>query len=95
MLLLCEEELLNLKYITTPPLWKISAARALYSSEFCLSLFNNACFFTEVPHNLVQTTAYVLKPPAYREAYGVSLARLDHAPFPPLVDRLPPLVSPP
>ena len=42
-------------------------------------------------HNLVQTTLYILKPPAYREAYGVSLFRLDHESFPPLVDRLPPL----
>ena len=48
------------------------AAQALYSSEFCLGLFNIACFFTEVPHNLVQTKSYILK-------YGVSLSRLDHA----------------
>ena len=60
-----------------------SDARAYYSSEFCLGLFNIACFFTEVSHNLVQTTSYILKPHAYREAYGVSLSRQDHAPFPP------------
>ena len=43
-----------------------------HSSEICLGLFNIACFFTEVPHNLVQTKSYILK-------YGVSLSRLDHA----------------
>jgi hypothetical protein len=41
--------------------------------------FNDACIFTEASHNLVQTTLYILKPPAYREAYGVSLFRLDPA----------------
>ena len=29
---------------------------------------NIACFFTEVSHDLVQTTSYILKPLAYREA---------------------------
>jgi hypothetical protein len=43
-----------------PPPRTFSAARALYSSEFCLGLFNIACFFTEVPHNILQTKAYIL-----------------------------------
>ena len=79
----------------SPPPRKFFARRALCSSEFCLGLLNIDCFFTEVSHNLVQTTSYILKPPAYREACGVSLSRQDHAPFPPLVDRFPPLMSPP
>ena len=55
-----------------PPPRNFVDAQALYSSQFCLGLFNIACFFTEVPHNLVQTKSYILK-------YGVSLSRLDHA----------------
>ena len=78
-----------------PPSPKFSTAWPLSSSEFCLGLFNIACFFTKVSHKLVQTTSYILKPHAYREAYGVSLSRQDHAPFPPLLTDYPPLCPPP
>jgi hypothetical protein len=49
-----------------PPPPNKFAMRVLHSSEFCLGLFNIACFFTEASHNPDQRISYILKPPAFQ-----------------------------
>ena len=59
-----------------------------FSSCVNMSYCHYRCFFNEIPHNLVQITSYIHKPPAYIEAYGVYLSPLDYVPSPPLVDQI-------